>query len=309
MKNVLVTGAATPLGRGVLHHLRGHEGIEHLVGLEPETSSDWVAGAELVRFPSEHRELVGLLAEQPIDTVIHCDMAPDRSGSQATASEARVVETMRLGAAVASPDSSVRSWVIASSSSVYPIGSQGPLLYRETHELDGALDGPAASLREAEDYARDVAARRPHLDVAILRLQQLVGPKVRSPMGALLDQPVLPRVIGYDPPIQLLALEDAVEALVFAARLELAGVYNVASAGLVRMSEIVRALGRRSLPVLPFEAAGLLGAMARRAGVPHVPEGLLPTLRFGNGVDTHKLASAGFAPGYDQDDCLAALRR
>lgn len=309
MKNVLVTGAATPLGRRVLHSLRGSEGVEHLVGLESELSSDWIAGAELVPLPSEHRDLVALLAEQPIDTVIHCSMVPDRNGSRAAPSEARVIETMHLGAAVASPECSVRSWVIVSSSDVYPVDSHAPLLHRETHALDGDEEGPAASLRESEDYARDVAARRPHLDVAILRLQQLVGSGVRSPMAALLGEPVLPQVIGFDPPIQMLALEDAVDALVFAARVELAGIYNVASAGLIRMSEIVKSLGRRALPVLPFEAAGILGGMARRLGIPHVPEGLLPTLRFGNGLDTRKLAKAGFEPGYDQDDCLASLGR
>lgn len=307
MKNVLVTAAGAPLGRALLRHLRRLDGIGHIVGTEPQASSDWVDGAELIAQPSDQRDLVALLCEYPIDTVIHCGLAPDRSGSLATPSEARVVDTMRLGAALAHPDVSVRAWVIASSSGVYAVDSHGPLLHREDGGLDSSEATPPASIREAEEYARDVAARRSHLDVSLLRLQHVVGEGVRSPMMALLGQPVLPRVVGYDAPMQLLALDDAVRALAFAARLELAGVYNVASAGTLRMSEAIRSLGRTALPVLPFEATGSLASLSRRLGIPHVPEGMLPVLRFGHALDTSKLAAAGCAPEHDQAGCLALL--
>ena len=109
MKNVLVTGADTTLGRALLRQLRTHEGVEHLVGAEPIASSDWLDGAELVPLPGDHRDFVSLLCHYPIDTVIHCGLAPDRSGGRGAPCEARVIDTMRLGAALASPDVSVRS--------------------------------------------------------------------------------------------------------------------------------------------------------------------------------------------------------
>ena len=306
MKNVLVTAATSPLGLGVIRRLRRRDGVEHIVGLEPSVSSDWIEEAELVATPSDHGEMLSLLAQYPIDTVIHCGAVPDRTGTTSRPREARVIETMRLGAAVADRESSVRSWVIASSSDVYPTSSQAPLLHEERGALDGRDGTPAAGVLEAEDYARDVADRRPHLNVAILRLQQLVGDHLRSPMAALLAQPVLPSVIGFDPPIQLLDVEDAVDALAFAAQLELAGVYNVASAGTTRLSTLADILGKRSLPVLPLEAPRPLVPLARRLGIPHVPEGLLPVLQFGHALDTHKLSSASFSPTHDQTSC--ALR-
>jgi UDP-glucose 4-epimerase len=311
VKNLLVNGANTVLGQALLHHLRAQEGVERLFGIEPKPSSDWLDGAELLPFPEDHRGLVALLAEYSVDTVIHCGLAPDRGGSQARVSEARVIDTMRLGAAIADVDAPVRAWVIASSSSIYPVNSQAPLLQRESSQL-AAVDGTlATSICEAEEYARDVAGRRPHLDVAVLRLQHLVGTGVQSPLSAWLRQPVLPKVIGYDPAIQMLALEDAVRALAFAAELELAGIYNVASAGTIRASEVAGRLGRRSLPVLPLEAASVLGTLASRFGlpyVPHVPEGLLDVLCFGHALEISKLAAAGFEPRFDQIACLEALR-
>ena len=307
MRNVLVTGAATPLGHRLLEHLRGRDGMERIVGIEPATSSDCIDGVELVAFSADHSELVEVLKENQIDTVIHCGLAPDRSGGHAEPQEAQVIDTMRLGAAVGSGNVSVRAWVVASSSAVYPVTSQAPLLHREDGEVDTAEGTLGASVVEAEDYVRDVAVRTPHLNVAILRLQQLVGDGILSPISSLLRQPVLPSVIGFDATLQLLAVEDAVSALAFAGEIELAGVYNVASMGIVRFSEAVRALERRALPVLPLEAGPLAG-LARRLGVPHVPEGMLGLLRFGHALDTAKISAAGFDPEYDQDACLEALR-
>ena len=307
MRNVLVTGATTPLGHRLLEHLRGRDGVERIVGVEPAASCDWIEGVELVAFSADHRELVEFLNEHQIDTVIHCGLAPDRSGGHAEPREARVIDTMRLGAAVGSGDVPVRAWVVASSSSVYPVASQAPLLHREDGAVETAEGTLGASVVEAEDYARNVAERSPHLNVSILRLQHLVGDGIRSPISSLLQQPVLPSVIGFDATVQLLAVEDAVSALAFAGELELAGIYNVASVGIVRFSEAVRALGRRALPVLPFEAGPLTG-LARRLGVPHVPEGVLGLLRFGHALETAKIAAAGFDPEYDQAACLEVLR-
>lgn len=306
MRNVLVTGADAPLGRMLLEHLRGREGVEHLVGVQPATGTDWIDGVELLTLGADHRDLVGFLADNQIDTVVHCGLAPDRNGSSAGRSEARVVDTMRLAGAVTNPNVSVAAWVVASSSAVYALGSQAPLLQREDGEIERSDWTPAASLLEAEDYVRDVATRAPHINVSILRLQHLVGEGVRSPLASVLTQPWVPSVMGYDASVQLLAAKDAVRALAFAAEFELAGIYNVASAGTVRFSEAIRAVGRRTLPLLPIEA-GPFGSIARRIGVPHVPDGMLGTLRFGHALDTSKITSAGFHPEYDQAACLASL--
>ena len=302
----MVTGASAPLGRHVLEQLRRCDGLERIVGVEPIASSTHMEGVELVSFSGNHRGLVKFLIANHIGTVLHCGMAPDRDGGHSQTREAKVIDTMRLGAAIAHEESPVRSWIVASSSAVYPVSSQVPLLHREEGQVVAAEGTSVASILEAEDYARDVAARCPHLNVAILRLQQLVGVGIYGPLSALLAQPILPAVVGFDAALQLLSIEDAVRALVFAAKVELAGVYNVASVGTIRMSDVARELNRFAFPVLPLEA-GPLAPLARKVGIPHIPEGMLGLLRFGNALDTAKLAAAGFRPEYDQAACLAAL--
>jgi UDP-glucose 4-epimerase len=213
---------------------------------------------------------------------------------------------MRLCAAVSEPSLPVRSLVLVSSSSVYPATSHAPMLRREEGATETTETALAASLLECEDYARDVAVRAPHLCVAILRLAEPAGTGVVGPLGALLGPRAVPVALGFDPPVQWLHVQDAVRAIVYSGEAELAGVYNVASEGVVRWSRALRALRRRAMYLPPFEA-GAFQPLLRGLGLPHVPNGLGALLRFGRALDTSKLASAGFAPKADQAACLEAM--
>lgn len=311
MRRVVVIGATSPLGRRVVEKLRADSGIGLVRGVEvrapgrdPLPEGD---DLDFVPLVPDHRLFADYLEKEGIDTVIQGDLVPDRSGLDARKGEADVIATMCLGAAIGHAGSRVRSWVLASSSAIYPIGSHAPLLQRERQERPREEETPAASIAEAEDYARDLAHRLPHVNVAILRLQQLIGPGVRGPLGSLLARSPVPTLIGFDPAIQLLHLEDAADAIGFVARSELAGVYNVASRGLIHWRDAVRAAGRASLPVLPVRVAGLEPVL-ERLKIPFVPAALMDLLRFGHAIDTTKIERAGWQPRYDQRDCLATFR-
>jgi UDP-glucose 4-epimerase len=308
VERIVVTGATTPLGRLLLERLREEPGVEKVIGTEPRASNQWMDGVELVAFEPDDQELARFLEDQGIDTVIHAGLTPTRSGNYARTGPADVIGTMRLCAAMSSPRAKVRSLVLVSSSAAYPIDSYAPLLHREDDATDKSELEPAAAILEAEEYARDIAQRLGHLDVAILRLAELAGVGLCGSLGSALLQTVVPSPIGYDPHVQWLHAEDAIDAIVFAARLELAGVYNVASDGVVRWSEAREFRGGLSLPVLPFEAGPLAGLM-QRAGLPYIPEGSGAILRFGSAVDIAKLRSAGWEPCRDQRECVLALER
>jgi UDP-glucose 4-epimerase len=262
---------------------------------------------DLVSFVPDHRPFVDYLEKEGTDTVIQCGLVADRSGLGARASEADVIATMCLGAVIGHKGSSVRSWVLASSTDVYGIGRHSALLQDEEQELPREEETLAASIAEAEDYARDIANRLPHVNVAILRLQQLVGQGVRGPLASLLASRFVPTPIGYEPTIQLLHLDDAASAMFYAAKTELAGIYNVASADLIHWDAAVRATGHNRFPVLPINVA-LFEPVLKRLGVPFVPAELTDLLTYGHAVDTRKIERAGWQPEYGQQGCLSLLR-
>ena len=306
MERVLVTGATNPFGRQLVQRLQEEPNVEKVIGIEPRATTEWMNGVELIAFDPDDHELVRFLADQGIDTVIHAGMTPARSGTFARTGPADVIGTMRLCAAIGSPSVKVRSLLLISSSDVYPADPYAPLLHREDDSTDGRALEPAASLLEAEDYARDVAARLGHLDVAILRLAELAGAGLGGPLAAALLQPVVPVPLGYDSQVQWLHSDDAVDAIVFAARLELAGVYNVASEGVLRWSEACEIRERPSIPVVPFEL-GPFAPLFRQIGLPHLPEGTGAVLRFGSALDAGKLRAAGWQPRHRQRECVRAL--
>jgi UDP-glucose 4-epimerase len=309
MRRILVTAGRSPLGRAVVEMLRAAPAVEQVRGLEARPSQDGRDEGEIdfVSFVPDHRPLVEYLGKERIDTVIQCGLLPDRSGLGAKLREADVITTMCLGAAIGQEGSTVRSWILASSTDVYPIGSHSARFQGERQDLYHEEDSLSASIAEAEDYARDVAHRLPHVSVAILRLQQLVGAKVRGPLASLLARNPVPTLIGFDPAIQLLHIEDAANALAFAAIEERAGVYNVASRGTLHWHDAIRATGHGRLPLLPLNLA-FLEPLLERLGLPFVSADLQDLLRFGHAVDTQKIEAAGWRAQFDQRECLALLR-
>ncbi len=310
MRRIVVTSAGSPLGLTMLAALRAMPEIEQVRGVTSSEKHARPIGEQLevVPYVPDHRPFAEYLEKESIDTVIQCGLVPDRSGVGHVETEADVIATMCLGAAIAQPGSTVRSWVLASSTAIYPIGSHSSLLQVESQELPREEETVAASIAEAEAYARDVALRLPHVNVAILRLQQLAGAGVRGPLAALLAGDPVPIPIGFDATIQLLHVDDAATALAFAAREELAGVYNVASAGLIHWQEAVRATGHSGFPVLPV-GASLAEPLLARLGVPHIPSELIELLRFGHVVDLAKIEAAGWHPRKQQREILAELGR
>lgn len=271
-----------------------------------DVDGDGDGDIDVVPFVPDPRPLGEYLAKERIDTVVHASLVPDRCGATAQAREADVIGAMCLGAAIGQTGSPVRSFIVASSSGVYPIGSDAALLQDEHQPFLPDSAGIAASIAEAEDYARETANRLPHVNVAILRLQQLAGPGVAGSLARLLARSPVPSPVGFDPAIQLLHVEDAVGALVHAIEQELAGLYNVASAGLIRFGDAVEAVGRAAVPVPPLGIAALEPMLVRLA-LPFIPAELAALLRYGHAVDTAKLERTGWRPRFDQRACLATI--
>ncbi len=283
--------------------------MEWVRGVEPRPCAEAASDdtIEVISIVPDHRPFVEFLEREQVDTIVQCAVASDRSGKSTRTSEADVITTMCIGTATIHKGSRVRNWVLLSSSAIYPIESRSSLLQCEEQETKHEGDEAVQSFVEAEDYARDVAIRNTHISVSILRLQQLIGPGVRGPLSALVSQPSVPTLIGFDPPIQFLHVDDAASAAAFATIHELAGVYNVASSGMIHWHDALRISNRQAIPALPM-GTSFLEPVLRRMKVPFVPAPLRNLLRFGHALDTAKIEHAGWRPSFDQRRCMAALR-
>ena len=71
------------------------------------------------------------------------------------------------------------------------------------------------SLLEVEGYVRDFAVDNPHVNVAMLRFSNVLGPDITTPLAKALELPVVPSVFGYDPRFQFVHETDVVRAILF----------------------------------------------------------------------------------------------
>ena len=72
-------------------------------------------------------------------------------------------------------------------------------------------DAFSRDIVEVESYVRDFSLRQRDCTVTALRFSNVLGPLLQTPFQALFTLPAVPSVLGFDPRLQLLHEEDAIE--------------------------------------------------------------------------------------------------
>jgi UDP-glucose 4-epimerase len=222
--------------------------------------------------------------------------------------ERNVIGTMQLLAACQKAPS-VRRLVVKSSAAVYGCHPRDPALFtEETQPHQPPRGGYGKDVSEVEGYVRGFSRRRPDVAVTILRFANFLGPQVQTAFVDYLSLPVLPTVLGFDPRLQFVHIDDVVRAIRIAAGDTHPGTYNVAGGGTLTISQIARRLGRPTVPIPRFATASL-GQMLKRAGVADFTADQLSLLTYGRVLDTERMGSRlGLSPRYTTASALDAHR-
>jgi UDP-glucose 4-epimerase len=312
---ILVTGAARRLGAAVLRDLLRHNAAGQLpadrivaVDLREPRPEDRVEGVETVCADLRTPEAASLIARVRPETVLHLDVlaAPSQAGGRAAMKERNVIGTMQLLAACQKAPS-VRRLVVKSSAAVYGCAPRDPALFtEETQPHRPPRAGYGKDVTEVEGYVRGFSRRRPDVAVTILRFANFLGPDVHTAFVDYLSLPVLPTVLGYDPRLQFVHIDDVVRTIRVAAGDTHPGTYNVAGAGALTLSQIARRLGRPTVPIPSFTTSAL-GQLLKRAGAADFTADQLSLLSYGRVLDTERLGSRlGLVPKYSTAGALAA---
>jgi UDP-glucose 4-epimerase len=294
-QRVLITGLSSFWGGRTAQALERLPSVEVVVGIDTEEPVLQFERTEFVRADETFSILNRLVRAIRADTVIHAGLVVDstRIGG-GRIHERNVIGTMNLLGAIEGGDSPVRALVVKSSTLVYGSSARDPTWFTETTARAGSAYTPVErSLLEAESYLRDYAEDHANVDVAVLRCANVLGPNIATPVSKALSLPLVPKMAGFDPQLQVVEEDDVVRAVCFAVQRRLDGVYNVAGDGRLPWSEIIAIAGKRAFPLPPAFTATATGPLGRLHLVDLPPE-LLDLLRFGRGVDNSKLKAAGF---------------
>jgi UDP-glucose 4-epimerase len=304
MSVVLITGVSRFLGGRLAAHLAADPQIERVIGIDavpPRTADAPRLGrTEFVRADIRNPLVAKVLSQARVTTVVHAALmaSPRPVGGRVPMQEMNVIGTMQLLAACQKSDT-VERVVVRSTTAVYGCGPDDPAVFTEDHEPhERSAGGYARDAVEVEGYVRGFARRRPDIEVSMLRLANILGPTIDNALTRYLGMPVVPTAIGFDPRLQLLHEDDAIEVLRLATVSSRPGIVNVAADGVVTLSQLLRLAGRVRVPV-PSAAVGLVGAVVRNSGVLDFTAEESRYLSYGRVVDTTRLHTRfGYTPRF-----------
>jgi UDP-glucose 4-epimerase len=294
---VLVTGVARQLGGRFVRQIQCEPGVDRVIGVDALPPEHHLGEADFVQADIRQPTIAKILAEHAVDTVVHMDVNGTplgTRGSRSAVKETNVIGTMQLlGACQQAP--AVRRLVVKSSTSVYGSAPRDPAVFAETTPSKSLPSGGfAKDAIEVEGYVRSFARRRPDVAVCVLRFAHILGPSAESPLVDYFSLPVLPTVFGYDPRLQFVHEDDALEVLRIASFEPHRGTLN----SVLLLSQTARRLGRPTVPVL-LPAVTWLGSALRSVGVSDFSPEQIRLLTHGRVVDTTQMRETlGFEPKY-----------
>lgn len=297
-RRLLVTGAGSHVGSLLLARLERDPEIEYLAGLDTRPPKVELERAEFIELDIRDPELSRAIPRTGVDTIIHEQIVrqPGPGMSSRAMHDINVIGTLQLLAACERVPSLTRI-VVRGSAGIYGAEPHAPQFFgEEMARLFPLRTRFQRDVAEIENYFETYARRHDRVSCTMLRYQPAIGPGLRTQIARYLSQPVCPTFMGFDPRIQLVHIDDALEAILAVLRTNVTGPVNVAAPGTIGLSRMIRLAGKRALPI----AAPLFGAVTgtgQRLGLGAQSEDFQRLLHYGRGVDTRRLSDEiGYSP-------------
>lgn len=257
-EKVLITGISGRLGQELARHLHRDW---HVIGMDRRKVSTLPPDVEFHRVDIRRRKAEDIFRCNRIDALVHLNIMHDPRQSTAEHHDFNIIGTQKIFDLC--HQHGVRKIVLLSSANVYgPDPANNQFLTEEAPLMAGQKLGFMRDLIGVDMYASSFFWRHPQIETVILRPVHLVG-AVRNAPSNFLRLKTVPTVLGYDPMIQLLHIEDMIQAIMRSLKPGLRGIYNIAGPGELPLSELLKALGRRRIPMPEPVVRGLFGAMWR----------------------------------------------
>ena len=299
-RRVLITGVGSHLGTLLAERLEADPEFEYVAGLDTRRPRRRLARLEWIGADIRDPEIVRLVPRLEVDTLVHEQIVrqPSAGMSGRSMHDINVIGTLQLLAACERART-LRTIVVRGSAGIYGAEPQAPQFFGEELTLLFPLRTRfQRDVAEIENYFETFARRHDQVGCTMLRYQPAIGPALDTQVSRYLSQPACPTYLGFDPRIQLVHEQDALDALIAAVRRPVRGAVNVAAPGTIGLSRMIRLDARVSLPLAAPLFGPLTGA-AERLGAGGYSDDFRRLLRWGRGVDIRRLVEeVGFRPRF-----------
>ena len=308
---IAVTGVASFLGARLLRRLVDTLGADAVVGIDvaspPATLGVKRRLVDLTE-PNSDQHLLDVFREEGVETVVHMAFSTNPARDATYAHELESIGTLSLMAAAAA--AGVSQVLVRSFTAVYGARGENPNFLNEDRPLQASPS--LAWVRdklEAESHAASFARRYPEMIVTVLRFAPLFGPGVRTFYTRVFDKRVVPTLMGYDPLVQLLHPEDALDAVQAALERRVGGAFNVVPRSSIPLLAAIHLAAKVPVPV-PHPIAYAASEVLWSAAVTRAPSGFLDYARYPFVADGEKAKrELGFEARYTSREALTAYLR
>ena len=299
-ERALVTNAAGGLGRLVCRRL--HRTFD-VIGVDRAPFPDRPKDVEHHQVDLRRKAATQLLKKKRPDVVVHIGGI---HGPPALTSARLVEGTVQLLKLV--EQVGARKLVLLSSALLYGPSATSASFMSEEAPLLGAGNVPDL----ADDISLDMMVqsffwKRPETETVILRPVHVVGPHLDNLATRYLKAPRVPRLLGFDPMLQIVHEDDVVEAILRALEPGVRGVFNVVGQTQAPLSRLLAARGTTAFPLPgPLLRAAMQRAVSWRLST--VDAGELAFLQYSCLVDGRRAsAELGFHPRHTLKETLEDL--
>ncbi|MEZ4399633.1 MAG: NAD-dependent epimerase/dehydratase family protein [Kofleriaceae bacterium] len=291
-RTVVVTGIAGRLGRVVARALH------HVPGLA-------IHGLDRRPFPARPKDIVHhqvdvrskkareIFRTGEVAALVHLGLMHDPRAKPADVYSWNVAGTQKLLEYCQAYR--IPKVVVLSSADVYGPRPENPQFLTEDAPLLAAQRFPQMrDLVEIDHLASTFLWKARDVETVVLRPVHILGAVHNAPSNYLRLDPV-PRLLGFDPMVQIIHERDVAAAILAALAPGARGIYNIVGPGQVPLSVILRELGRRTIPI-PHPLARPLWSTAFRLGLSSYPVAEFDFIRYVCMVDGSRAArDLGFA--------------
>ena len=243
-RTVCITGIAGRLGQALARRLHRNDDV---IGIDRRSLEVLPKDVEFHQVDIRRRRAEDIFRTHKIDALVHLNIMHDPRRSAQEHHEFNVRGTQKILGLC--QRHGIGKVVVLSSANIYgPAPTNNQFLTEEAPLMGSKGFGFIRDLIAVDMYCSSFFWRHPEIETVILRPVHIIGGVRNAPSNYLrLDR--IPTLMGYDPMVQLVHLEDVISAIQLALRPGIRGIFNIAGPEAAPLSELIRMLGKEQIPV------------------------------------------------------------
>lgn len=242
----VITGISGRLGQLLARRLHRLEG-ETVLGIDRRAFSRKPSDVEHFRIDIRRKAAEDVFRTRRVDVIYHLGVMHDPRKDTGEHHSWNILGTRQILEFAKRYD--VPKVVMLSTGDVYGPQSDNPAFIAEDAPLLGAQR--FAGMRDliaVDMFAQSYFWKNPEIETVVLRPVHILG-AVRNAVSNYLRLPRVPVLLGFDPMVQVLHEEDAVSALIAAARPGVRGVFNVVGPDALPLRKLAQIADRPTIEV------------------------------------------------------------